>query len=190
MELSNLILTVKNMVCDRCIKVVKEVLTNNNIEFARIELGKIYLNATLNAHDKATLKVNLEKEGFEIAEEFEAKIVNEIKILVIEHVHYGKPKLLHQKFSTFLASSLGIDYSQMSRVFSEMEGNTIEHYIIQQKIERAKELLLYNELTLSQISYELNYSSPQHLSRQFKKITGLTPTLFKNSGLRNKLDTI
>lgn len=178
------------MVCDRCIKVVKDELTKNNIKFARVELGKIYLNSLLSANEKVTLNVILEKEGFKIAEEIEAKIVNQIKTLVIEHVHYGKQKLANQKFSDFLASSLGIEYTQMSRIFSEMDGNTIEHYVIQQKIERAKELLIYNELTLSQISYELNYSSPQHLSRQFKQVTGITPTLFKNTGARTKLDTI
>ena len=120
----------------------------------------------------------------------EAKIVNEIKTLIIEDIHHGKAKKVLQNFSAFLALHIGIEYSQISKLFSEIEGKTIEYYGIEQRIERTKELLIYNELTLSQISHELNYSSPQHLSRQFKKVTGVTPTQFKSFGTRKTLDTI
>jgi len=113
-----------------------------------------------------------------------------VKALIITDIHHKKGKKSTQNFSAFLASELGVEYSSLSKLFSEIVGNTIEHYVIEQRIERVKELLIYNELTLSQISYDLNYSSPQHLSRQFKQITGMTPTLFKKKGNRKKLDTI
>lgn len=189
MEHKNII-TVKNMVCDRCIKVVIDELSKNNIDFVKVELGKIHFNTLITIEDKEKLKKILEIEGFEIVEEFNLRMVNEIKTLIIENIYYGKHKIAEQNYSTFLTLNLGMEYTQLSRIFSEQEGRTIERYIIQQKIERAKELLIYNELTLSQISYELNYSSPQHLSRQFKQIAGVTPSIFKVNGQRNKLDTI
>lgn len=189
MEQKNIV-TVKNMVCDRCIKVGKEELLNNNIDFESVDLGKIYFNKNLSSEEMITIKNILEKEGFEIVEAFDFKIVNQIKTLIIENIFHGRHKVFDQNYSTFLASNLDIEYCQLSRMFSELEGRTIENYIIQQKIERVKELISYNELTISQISYELNYSSPQHLSRQFKQITGITPTQYKNIGSRGKLDTI
>ncbi len=182
--------TVKNMVCDRCIKVVKIELLINDIEFERVELGQIHFNKNLSSEEMITIKNILEKEGFEIVEAFDFKIVNQIKTLIIENIFHGRHKVFDQNYSTFLASNLDIEYCQLSRMFSELEGRTIENYIIQQKIERVKELISYNELTISQISYELNYSSSQHLSRQFKQITGITPTQYKNIGSRGKLDTI
>lgn len=190
MEISNLFVIVKNMVCDRCIKVVKEELLNNQIEFERVELGKIHFTKNLSVDKMNSLKSILEKEGFEIVEEFELKIVNQIKTLIIENIFHGKYKSFNQNYSTFLVLNLEIDYCQLSRIFSKLEGRTIENYLIQQKIERVKELIFYNELSISQISYELNYSSPQHLSRQFKQITSMTPTQYKNIGSRWKLDTI
>lgn len=190
MKREKFIITVKNMVCDRCIKVVIDELSKNNIEFNCVKLGEIHFNHLLSISEKEILKTILEKEGFKLIETYETKIVNQIKVLIIENIHYKKHRLLNQNFSTFLASNLGVEYTQLSRIFSEQEGRTIERYIIQQKIERVKELIDYNELTLSQISYELNYSSPQHMSRQFKQITEITPSEYKNIGNRNKLDTI
>lgn len=189
MEQKNIV-TVKNMVCDRCIKVIKDELIKNNIMFELIELGKIHFEINLSTNELKTLKTILEKEGFEIVEESDLKIVNQIKTLIIENIFHKRHKLFNENYSTFLSSNLKIEYGQLSRIFSELEKRTIENYIIQQKIERVKELIFYNELTVSQISYELNYSSPQHLSRQFKKITGITPTQYKNIGSRGKLDTI
>jgi len=190
MNQSTIIIAVKNMVCNRCIKVIKDELLKNNIDFVQIELGKIEFNSEAFKPHKEKLKNILKKEGFELVEDKEAIIINKIKALVIKNIHQGEEKPKHQNFSDYLASNIGMDYSFISKLFSEIEGNTIEHYIIQQRIERAKEFIIYNELTLSQISYELNYSSPQHLSRQFKQITGMTPTVFKNNGKRKKLDTI
>lgn len=190
MKQKSIEIIVKNMVCNRCIKVVKEELNKNKIDFAHVDLGTIYFNHLISKKEKELLTHALEKEGFALVEDKETKIINKIKALIIENIHHGKEKLLNQNFSNFLTSNIGIEYSQMSKLFSEIEGKTIEHYTIQQRIERAKELLIYNELTLSQISYELEYSSPQHLSRQFKQITGLTATAFKKIGRRKKLDTI
>jgi len=187
---SNIKIVVKNMVCNRCIKVVKEELIKNNIDYTHVDLGTIYFNHSISEKEKTILKHSLEKEGFALVEDQEIKTINHIKGLIIENIHHGKEKPVDQIFSAFLASNIGIEYSQMSKLFSETEGKTIEHYTIQQRIERAKELLIYNELTLSQISYELDHSSPQHLSRQFKQITGLTATIFKKIGKRKKLDTI
>ncbi|PHR69775.1 MAG: AraC family transcriptional regulator [Lutibacter sp.] len=183
-------LVVKNMVCNRCIKVVNDELLKNKIGFVHVDLGKIYFDMMPSEKEKIVLNTLLKKEGFELVEDREAKIINQIKIVIIEHIHHGKEKSMHQKFSKFLAVQIGIEYSKISKIFSEIEGKTIEHYSIEQRIERTKELLIYNELTLSQISHELSYSSPQHLSRQFKKITGLTPTEFKSIGKRETLDTI
>ena len=190
MQNNNSILIVKNMVCNRCIKVVKDELLINDIKFDLVELGKIHFTKNLSKDEINKLKNILEKEGFEIIEAFEFKVVNQIKTLIIENVFHGSHKAFNQNYSTFLVSNLKIEYGQLSRIFSETEGRTIENYIIQQKIERVKELISYNELTISQISYELNYSSPQHLSRQFKQTTGITPTQYKNIGSRGKLDTI
>ena len=178
------------MVCNRCIKVIREELIKNKIDFTQVELGKIYFNHHLSNQNKESIKQIIEKEGFELLEDRETKIINQIKSLIISSIHHKKGKSIEQNFSTFLSAHIGIEYSQISKLFSNTEGRSIENYIILQKIERAKELLIYNELTLSQISYELNYSSPQHLSRQFKQITGLTATAFKKIGKRKRLDTI
>ncbi len=183
-------LSVKNMVCGRCIKVITEELTKHNFEFESIELGKIHFKKPVTGKEKEEIEKILKKEGFELLEAKEEKIINQIKTLIIEHVHYGREKPYYQNFSEFLALNTGMEYSNLSKLFSITERKTIENYIIEQKIERVKELLVYNELTLSEISYDLEYSSPQHLSRQFKQVTGMTPTEFKKIGIRKKLDTI
>jgi len=190
MILNKFELTVKNMVCNRCIKVVSEELRTNKFNFKSIELGKIVFNEELSEQDILKIDAILKKEGFELLQNKETKIVNEVKSLIINSIHYGKEKPDYQNFSDFIADNIKMDYAYISKLFSEILGKTIEQFIIEQKIERVKELLKYNELTLSQISYELNYSSPQHLSRQFKQITGMTPSAFKKIGFRKKLDTI
>lgn len=181
---------VKNMVCNRCIKVVKEVMQQHHLDYKDVTLGAITFIDKLSKDQKELLNSLLIKEGFEILEDKEVIIISKIKAAIIKIIHQGKEKPEHQNFSNYLSLELGLDYSYMSNLFSEIEGKTIEHFIIEQRIERAKEFIIYNELTLSQISYELNYSSPQHLSRQFKQITGLTPTQFKGIGQRQKLDNI
>ena len=178
------------MVCNRCIKVVTQELIKNEIDFIRVDLGVIFFDTELSINAKEKLNKLLKKEEFEIVENYNSKITNQIKLLIIDLIHRGKEKPANQSFSEYISAHLKMDYSNLSKLFSETENKTIEHYTIEQRIEKAKELLIYNELTLSQISYELHYSSPQHLSRQFKQITGMTPTQFKKIGKRKKLDTI
>jgi len=178
------------MVCNRCIKVVKDELQKNGIDYEEVSLGVIILNEEITPKNKELLNKILRNEGFEILEDKDAIIINKIKALIIKNIHQGLEKPEHQNFSKYLTLQMGIDYSYMSKLFSELAGKTIEHFIIEQRIERAKEFIIYNESTLSQISYALNYSSPQHLSRQFKQVTGFTPTEFKNIGQRKKLDNI
>ena len=160
------------MVCNRCIKVVKDELQKNGIDYEDISLGVITFKEEVSNENKEILNKLLKKEGFEILEDKDAIIISKIKALIIKNIHQGLEKPEHQNFSKYLTLQIGIDYSYMSKLFSELESKTIEHYIIEQRIERAKEFIIYNELTLSQISYALNYSSPQHLSRQFKQTTG------------------
>lgn len=183
-------ISIKNMVCNRCIKVVSDELLKHNIEFNKVDLGVIYLSSEIFKNKKQKISQILQKEGFELIESKELQIVNQVKTIVINFIHNKAKKEQLKKFSDALSSTIGIDYSRLSKIFSSIEKRSIENYVIAQKIERAKELLIYNELSLSEISYELNYSSPQHLSRQFKQVTGLTPTVFKKLGARKKLDTI
>ena len=183
-------ITVKNMVCNRCIKVVKQELIAHNFKVESVTMGTVVFNQELTEKDKEEIRHILEKEGFELLQDKENQIINKIKSLIIETIHHQKEKLLYQNFSDFIANELGMNYATLSKLFSEINGKTIEQYIIEQKIEKVKELLKYGELTLSEISYELNYSSPQHLSRQFKKITGMTPSTFKKIGKRKELDGI
>jgi len=183
-------IAVKNMVCNRCIKVISEELQKKHIDFIQIELGTITFKNKLSPEEMYKIDQLLKKEGFELLEDREKRIVNDIKSLIIESIHYNKEKPDYQNFSSFISENLNWDYSYLSKLFSELNGKTIEQYIIEQKIERVKELIKYNELNLTQISYELNYSSPQHLSKQFKQITGMTPSAFKKIGVRKKLDKI
>jgi AraC-like DNA-binding protein len=167
------------MVCDRCKAAVANALKNEQIPFQHIELGEVTLTEQPSNEKIEALKNNLEKLGFELIDDKKSKIIERIKGEIIKVIHQpsGKKKI---NFSSYLAEKIGKDYSSLSSLFSEVEGTTIEQYIIHQKIEKAKELLVYNELTLSEIADLLNYSSVAHLSNQFKKVTGLTPSYFKN----------
>lgn len=170
-------LIIKNMVCNRCIKVVKEELEKLNIKVESIELGEVTVSGTSFPYKE--IKRVLEDNGFELVEDKKARLINRIKSIIIEIVHSDKLEQMDANFSEYLEKKLNTDYTYLSSLFSSVENITIEHYIILQKIERAKELLKYNELTLSEISYRLGYSSVQHLSNQFKKVTGFTASEFK-----------
>lgn len=173
------ILHIKNMVCNRCIKVVQEEILKLGFQIKDIELGKVELNKVPNEAEIQTIRQVLSENGFELIDDKKSKTIAEIKTIIIEHVHYDKEKAKYINFSDFLADEIGYDYSYLSTLFSSVEGKTIEKYIINQKIEKVKELLVYNELSLKEISFQLGYSSVQHLSNQFKKITGLSPSHFK-----------
>ena len=173
-------LYIKNMVCDRCVKVVQEDLQKLGYRIKSIELGKVEL---IEPHqiNKNELEHSLAKEGFELLDDSNSRMINEIKSIIINQVHYNMdsnpPK---ENFSQILEKEIGRDYSYISNLFSTIEGRTIEKFIIQQKVEKVKELLKYRELTINEIVFELNYSSPQYLSNQFKQITGLRPSQFRN----------
>lgn len=174
------ILHIKNMVCDRCIRVVKEDLGKLGLQLKSVSLGKVELEEIPDEKMILEIKRTLEKEGFELISDKKTKLVSAIKTEVIRLTR-DENNGLQTTFSSHISKKLGHDYSYLSSLFSEIEGITIEKFIISQKIEFAKELLIYDELSLNEISYKLGYSSVQYLSGQFKKITGMTPTKFKNT---------
>ncbi|SEG18120.1 helix-turn-helix domain-containing protein [Algoriphagus boritolerans] len=171
---------IKNMVCPRCIQAVKESLQALEIPFESIELGKVTLVNSLLKDQKSELAKSLSEKGFELLESKNAALISQIKSLIINQIHHSD-QVMGENFSTFLSENLHQEYTSLSRLFSQVEGLTIEKYITRQKIERVKELLFYDQLSLSQIAFELNYSSVAYLSAQFKKETGMTPSEFKKS---------
>ncbi len=170
---------IRNMVCPRCIRVVTDIFRNAAIEPLAVTLGVVTLKAEPASTQFAALQKALEAEGFDILDDARAKLVEEIKQLIIKLVHYGELDEMNENLSGYLSSSLHRDYSYLSHVFSAAENNTIEQYFILQKIEKVKEWLVYGEMTLSQMAYRLGYSSTAHLSSQFRKITGFSPSEFK-----------
>ena len=167
------------MVCDRCIMAVEGVLKNLQVEVMAINLGEIDLgNEKLSPEQLAQLSGNLEQLGFELIDDKKTRIIDRIKTIIIEQVHH-QDQQQPLKLSVYLSEDLNYDYNYLSNLFSSIEGVTIENFQIQQRIERVKELLVYDELTLSEIAYQLGYSSVAYLSNQFKKVTGLTPSYFK-----------
>lgn len=171
------------MVCLRCKMVVKEELTKLGIHFTTVELGEaeVVEDITAQQHDK--IKAALLKSGLELMDDKKSILIQKIKNVIIESVHYSQEPLT-VNFSEYLSQKLNYDYTYLANLFSEVQGTTIEKFLIAHKIERVKELLVYNELNLTEISYRMHYSSVAHLSAQFKKVTGLTPSHFKQ--LKNK----
>ncbi|HTO15080.1 MAG TPA: AraC family transcriptional regulator [Edaphocola sp.] len=173
------------MVCQRCIMVVAEMLKKHNIVYENILLGEIDLEIALSSAQKELLTKSLKELGFEIIDDKRSRTIEQIKKIIIDLVH-NKDYELNINLSEILSKKLFHDYNYLSNIFSEVEGTTIEKYYIAQKIERVKELLVYDELSLSEIAYQLNYSSVAYLSNQFKKITGLTPSHFKKIGSQKR----
>lgn len=170
---------IKNMVCNRCILVVKNELERIGFRPTSLTLGEVELDKEISDYEKTTINNHLQTFGFELIDDKKSRLIGQIKSLIIELVHHQNSEL-KSKLSDFLISRLHHDYTYLSNLFSEVEGTTIEKYFIAQKIERVKELLVYDELSLSEIAHQMNYSSVAYLSNQFKKVTGLTPTHFKN----------
>lgn len=179
-------LSIQNMVCLCCKKVVAIELNNMGLLYSHLELGEVHLLKPLDKQQRAYLKKVLHVYGLELMEDEKAILVEKIVAIIIDMVHKSE-NLPLVNFSIFLTNELNKDYHTLSALFSKTKGVTIEHFIILHKIERVKELLLYDELSLTEISYKMHYSSVAHLSNQFKKITGLTPTFFKN--IKNKKRT-
>jgi AraC-like DNA-binding protein len=185
-------LYIKNMVCNRCIKVVKDEFEKIGLEIKNIILGEVELSVEPTKEQLRNINNVLEQNGFELIENRKAKIIEKVKNIVIKTIYNDEKKSDKKKFSEIIVSEVGMEYHYLSSLFSSLESITIEQYIILQKIERAKELLKYDELTLSEIAYKLGYSSVQHLSNQFKKITGLSASEFKllTKNMRKPLDKV
>lgn len=179
------------MVCIRCKMIVKDELLKLGLHPTRIELGEADMPDNMNNIQRDLLRTALEKWGLELMDDKKSMLIEKIKKVVIESIHYSDEPLL-LNFSNHLSEALHYDYTYLSNLFSEVEGITIEHFIISHKIERVKELLVYDELNLTEIAWKLHYSSVAHLSNQFKKVTGLTPSHFKNlkRKKRNNLENL
>ncbi len=171
-------LLIKNMVSLRCKMIVKSELEKLGYHWTVVELGEVEIIENVSVKEQNLLKTALLKYGFELMEDKKSMLIEKIKTIIIELIHYSDEPL-SINFSDYLSKKLSYDYNYLSNLFSEVKGTTIEHFIIAHKIERAKELLIYNELTLTEIAWKLHYSSVAHLSNQFKKVTGLTPSFFK-----------
>ena len=181
---SNMILYIKNMVCDRCKMVVADLFKQINVSPIRIDLTEIEISEELTEDQENSLRNSLEKVGFGLLDDKRGQIVEKIKTTIIELVQEQPDVLRRINPSMYISEKVGREYKYLTTLFSEVEGNTIEHYLIHQKIKKVKELLIYDEHSLSQIADALQYKSVQHLSMQFKKITGSTPSQFK--GLKNR----
>jgi AraC-like DNA-binding protein len=180
------VLNIKNMVCPRCIEAVAKTLKEHSLEVTSIKLGEVVLKQELEESQLDPLRISLSSGGFELLSDKKSRIVNQLKSEIVRMIHYDDDLGNSAKISSRLSHSIGVDYSYLSKLFSEVEGLTIERYVILQKVERIKELLVYDELSISEIAYKMNYSSSQHLSRQFKSTTRLTPSEFKSSTGRRR----
>lgn len=173
------VLHIKNMVCPRCIKVVSEELNSLGFEIQTIQLGRVEIKASPSGDELNDIKTVLEKNGFELLDDKKSRIVEKIKVLIIEGIRNGKFTDMHINLSKYISDQVQMEYTHLSTLFSSTEGKSIERFAILQKTERIKELITYDELSIKEIAHSLGYSSIQALSSQFKKETGMTPTDFK-----------
>ncbi|RKW50299.1 MAG: AraC family transcriptional regulator [Prevotella sp.] len=184
-------LRIKNMVCDRCKMAVEQVLKDIGLTPERIDLGEVWVSDVPTEAQLAQLKTRLEALGFELLDDQRQQMIERMKtaIIALVHHHQGNKTL---NLSVYLSQLLHRDYSALSKLFSEVTGLTIERYFIMQRIERVKELIRYDELTLTEIAYQMNYSSVAHLSSQFRSVTGMTPTQFRfmKTAQRANLDEV
>lgn len=173
-----MILYIKYMVSLRCKMVVKDELKKLGIRFIIVNLGMVEILDNMDTGQYNRLKENLAKSGLELLDDKKSILIEKIKNVIIEMIHYSDelPKI---NYSDYISEKLHYDYTYLSNIFSEVKGINIQHFIILHKIERVKELLLYDELNLTEISYKLHYSSVAHLSNQFKKVTGLSPSFYR-----------
>ena len=169
---------IKNMVCIRCKMLVKQQLKKLLIGYSTVELGEVEILGNVSAEQLANFKLALLRFGLEVLDDKKGLLIEQIKGVIVELIHYdGEPAKLN--FSVYLSQKLNHDYTYMANLFSEVEGINVEQYLITHKIERVKELLMFDSCSLTDISYKMRYSSVAHLCNQFKKITGFTPTHFK-----------
>lgn len=186
-----IVLYIKNMVCKRCVLVVRQQLELLDIAYDTVRLGEVQLTEPLSPTDSKHFEKSLLDLGFELIDDRKDRLIQKVKLLIIELIQ-NKDAELESNLSDYIIKHITYDYQYLSNIFSEVEGITIEKYYILQKIEKVKELLIYNELTLTEIANLLNYSSVAYLSSQFKKITGLSPSVFKKDGIetRKPLDEV
>jgi len=171
-------LYIKYMVSNRCKMAVKEELKKLGLHFVVVDLGEVDIMENINLEQREQLKAALLISGLELMDDRRAVLIEKIKNVIVEMVHHSD-ELIKTNFSDFLSAKLTHDYTYLSNLFSEVQGTTIEQFIISHKIERIKELIIYGELNITEIAWKMNYSSVAHLSNQFKKVTGLSPTHFK-----------
>ena len=185
------ILYIKNMVCRRCVMAVEDLLERLGLHPVSIDLGSASIEEDITPEMKGRIAAELEKIGFELIDDRKSRLIEQIRSEVIRLVHYSGEGI-RTNLSDYLSSKLNRDYGYLSKLFSEVSGTTIEKYFIAQKIERAKELLAYGELSLNEIADLLGYSSAAYLSAQFKSVTGLTPSYFRpgKRGMRKPLDKV
>ena len=185
-------LYIQNMVSIRCKMVVKDTLEMLGIHYKSVELGEVEITeSSLSAELHDQLKALLLKSDLVLMEDKKAILIDKVIKVIIEMIHYAD-ELPKEKYSVYISEKLKHDYNYISNLFSEVKGTTIDHFIIAHKIEKVKELLMYDELSIKEISYKLNYSSVAHLTNQFKKVTGLTPSYFKKQKikLRNPIENL
>jgi AraC-like DNA-binding protein len=166
------------MVSTRCKMAVKEELKKLGLHFIVVDLGEVEIMENISAEEREQLKIALLNSGLELMDDKRAVLIEKIKNVIIEMVHHSD-EMIKTNFSDFLSEKLNHDYTYLANLFSEVQGTTIEHFIISHKIERIKELIIYDELNITEIAWKMNYSSVAHLSNQFKKVTGLSPSHFK-----------
>jgi len=183
---------IKNMVCRRCVQVVEQILQDQDLACQSMQLGEVTLDATPAQEKLTALKDSLEQEGFQLLDNERIRLIEKVKNTIIRLIHQPDKVSLPIKLSVLLEEKTGKDYYYLSSLFSETEGTTIKKYLIAQRIERAKELLAYDELNLNQITDKLGYSNTAHLSSQFRQVTGMAPSRFKDiaSERRTPLDQL
>ena len=166
------------MVSNRCKMAVKEALRKFDLHFIVVDLGEVEIMENISAEQQEQLKADLLDSGLELMDDKRSVLIERIKNVIIEMVHHTD-EMIKVNFSDFLSEKLNYDYTYLANLFSEVQGTTIEQFIISHKVERIKELIIYGELNISEIAWKMNYSSVAHLSNQFKKVTGLAPSHFK-----------
>lgn len=166
------------MVSNRCKMAVKDELRNLGLHFIVVDLGEVEIMENITMQQRVTLKANLLHSGLELMDDKRAMLIEKIKTVIIEMVHHSD-EVIKVNFSNYLSEKMNHDYTYLSNLFSEVQGMTIEHFIISHKIERIKELIIYGEHNITEIAWKMGYSSVAHLSSQFKKVTGLSPSHFK-----------
>jgi AraC-like DNA-binding protein len=171
-------LFIKYMVSNRCKMVVKEILKEMNLHFILVDLGEVDIMEDITLEQRELLKKELMKSGLELMDDKKSILIEKIKTIIIQMIHHTEEDI-KINFSDYLSEKLHHNYNYLANLFSDIQGTTIEHFIISHKIERVKELMIYGELTITEIAYKMNYSSVAHLSTQFKKVTGLSPSHFK-----------